>query len=155
MSDRTRIYLDNATTSWLEPPAVYQAVDDYQRRLPAAVGRGGCAEAEGVNKAIDETPVAVARLIGAESRERIIFTFNSTNSLKLAVHGTLSPSAYVNTSVAESRWHPAAGLANVRGGESASKSGSMFQTVQAVGQAIPRGRPIPTRRKQRLPRSKR
>ena len=35
-----RLYFDNAATSFPKPEAVYQAVDDYQRLLGAAVGRG-------------------------------------------------------------------------------------------------------------------
>ena len=100
MSDRPRIYLDNAATSWPKPQAVYEAVDDYQRRLGAAVGRSGYAEAEEVGKAVDGTRAALARLIGAEGPERIIFTFNGTDSLNLAIHGTLKPGDHVVTTVA-------------------------------------------------------
>ncbi len=53
MSKHQRIYLDNAATSWPKPQAVCDAVDDYQRRLGAAVGRGGYAEADEVGNAVD------------------------------------------------------------------------------------------------------
>ncbi len=101
MSDRPRIYLDNAATSWPKPPAVYDAVDDYQRRLGTAVGRSGYAEAEEVGRAIEATRAAIARLIGAEGPERIAFTFNGTDSLNLAIHGTLRTGDHVITTVAE------------------------------------------------------
>ncbi len=61
MLTKPRIFLDNAATSWPKPPAVYQPVDDYQRRLGAAVGRGGSAGAEEVGKAVDETRATLAR----------------------------------------------------------------------------------------------
>ncbi len=50
---------------------------------------GGYAEAEEVGSAVEDTRAAIARLIGAESPERIVFTFNGTDSLNLAIHGTL------------------------------------------------------------------
>ena len=40
-----RVYLDNAATSFPKPEAVYSAVDDYQRRIGVAVGRGAYREA--------------------------------------------------------------------------------------------------------------
>lgn len=101
MSDRPRIYLDNAATSWPKPPAVYEAVEEYQRHNGAAVGRGGYAEAEDVGQAVDETRALAASLIGAESPKQIIFTFNGTDSLNLAIHGLLQPGDHVVTSVAE------------------------------------------------------
>ncbi|MGC8827762.1 MAG: cysteine desulfurase, partial [Anaerolineae bacterium] len=35
------VYLDNAATSWPKPEAVYQAVDNFMRRIGATPGRGG------------------------------------------------------------------------------------------------------------------
>jgi cysteine desulfurase family protein len=96
-----RIYLDNAATSWPKPQSVYDAVDDYQRRLGAAVGRGAYAEAEEVGQAVEATRGAIASLIGAESPDCVIFTFNGTDSLNLAIHGALRPGDHVITSVAE------------------------------------------------------
>ena len=45
MSAPTRIYLDNAATSWPKPESVYAAVDEYQRNAGAAAGRGAYREA--------------------------------------------------------------------------------------------------------------
>ena len=39
-----RIYLDNAATSWPKPESVYRAVDQYQRDVGAAAGRGAYRE---------------------------------------------------------------------------------------------------------------
>lgn len=101
MVERRRIYLDNAATSWPKPQSVYDAVDDYQRRLGTSIGRGGYAEAEEVGRAVDDIRDAVARLIGAEAPERIIFTLNGTDSLNLAVHGMLKLGDHVVTTVVE------------------------------------------------------
>jgi cysteine desulfurase family protein len=99
--DRPRIYLDNAATSWPKPVQVYDAVNDYQRRLGAALGRSGYAEADEVDRRVEATRAAVAQLIDAESSDRIIFTFNGTDSLNLAIHGVLKPGDHVVTSVVE------------------------------------------------------
>lgn len=96
-----RVYLDNAATSWPKPQSVYDSVDDYQRRLGVSVGRGGYAEAEEVGRAVNETRAAIARLIGAENPERIVFTFNGTDSLNLAIHGLLKKGDHVITTVVE------------------------------------------------------
>lgn len=97
----SRIYLDNAATSWPKPQQVYDAVDAYQRGLGVAVGRGGYAEVEEVGEIVDETRSAVARLIEAEGPKRIVFTLNGTDSLNLGIHGLLKPGDHVVTTVAE------------------------------------------------------
>lgn len=101
MSNRPRIYLDNAATSWPKPNSVYDAVNDYQSRLGAAVGRGGYAEADEVGRMVEETREAIASLLGAENASRVVFTFNGTDSLNLAIHGVLNHGDHVITTVAE------------------------------------------------------
>lgn len=101
MQYKPRIYLDNAATSWPKPTAVYEVVDDFQRRLGSSLGRGGYAEADEVSRFVQDTRTAVARLIGAESPDRILFTLNGTDSLNLALHGILKPGDHVVTSVVE------------------------------------------------------
>ena len=95
--NRSRVYLDNAATSWPKPTLVSDIVDDYQRRLGVSVGRGGYAEANDVREAVEKTRAAVACLIGAESPNRIIFTLNGTDSLNQAIHGILKPGDHVVT----------------------------------------------------------
>ena len=101
MADPSRIYLDNAATSWPKPEGVYQAVDAFQRESGAAVGRGATQAAVGLQSTVDRCRQRAARLLGAESAERIVFTFNGTDSLNLAIHGLLAPGDHVVTSVAE------------------------------------------------------
>ncbi|MFN9420214.1 MAG: aminotransferase class V-fold PLP-dependent enzyme [Pirellula sp.] len=101
MLKRSRVYLDNAATSWPRPAVVSNVVDDYQRRLGVSVGRGTYAEANIVGEIVEETRMAVARLIGAESPDRIIFTLNGTDSLNLAIHGILKAGDHVVTTVVE------------------------------------------------------
>jgi cysteine desulfurase/selenocysteine lyase len=97
----TRIYLDNAATSWPKPEVVYEAVDRYQRECGAAVGRGAYAEAIEAARLVDAARQSVAGLIGAGDARRVIFTLNGTDSLNLALHGLLREGDHVVTTVIE------------------------------------------------------
>jgi len=85
----TRIYLDNAATSWPKPDVVYAAVDRYLRENGAPAGRSAYAEAAEVDRAIQSARSAIARLIGAADAREIAFAFNGTGALNLAIHGLL------------------------------------------------------------------
>jgi len=97
----TRIYLDNAATSWPKPEAVYRAVDDYQRRLGAPAGRGTYSEASETERIVLSCRKKIADLINVGDPSRIIFTQNGTDSLNLALHGLLRPGDHVVTTVCE------------------------------------------------------
>ena len=101
MDDRPRIYLDNAATSWPKPPAVYQAVERYQRELGAAAGRAAYREASEVERLVADARRAVARLIGVDDSSRVVFTLNGTDSLNQAIHGIVRPGDHVVTTVVE------------------------------------------------------
>ena len=101
MSADSRIYLDNAATSFPKPNVVYEAVDNYQRTIGAAVGRSAYREAINTQAVVDRCRKRAADLLGAENSERIIFTFNGTDSLNLALHGLLRPGDHVVTSIIE------------------------------------------------------
>ena len=96
-----RIYLDNAATSWPKPESVYEAVDQYQRTIGVAAGRGGYRMAEDVDRAIGQTRLQLSQLIGNRESERIVFAFNCTDALNLAIHGLLREGDHVVTSAAE------------------------------------------------------
>lgn len=95
------IYLDNAATSFPKPPAVYDTLDQYHRQQGVAVGRGAYRQAIEVQAEVDRCRQRVAQLLNAELPRQIIFTFNGTDSLNLAIHGSLRPGAHVITSVLE------------------------------------------------------
>jgi cysteine desulfurase/selenocysteine lyase len=96
-----RIYLDNAATSWPKPPRVYEAVDQYQRHVGAPAGRGAYRDALDVDRRVQQSRLALARLIDAPQTERVIFTYSGTDSLTLALRGLLKPGDHVVTSVCE------------------------------------------------------
>jgi cysteine desulfurase family protein len=101
MNTPNRIYLDNAATSWPKPPAVYDAVDRYQRRVGAPAGRSSYRQAGEAAQLVETTRGRLARLIGVQEKERVVFTFNGTDSLNMALLGLLRPGDHVVTSVVE------------------------------------------------------
>lgn len=101
MSEMRRIYLDNAATSFPKPEGVYTSVDRYQRQIGAAIGRGAYQSSLDATAIVERCRTRIAELLGAGSRERIVFTFNGTDSLNLALHGLLGPGDHVVTSAIE------------------------------------------------------
>ena len=97
----TSIYLDNAATSFPKPACVYEAMDRYHREVGVAVGRGAYRQAVEVQGEVDRCRQRVAQLFNAENPQRIIFTFNGTDSLNLAIHGVLRQGDHVIASVLE------------------------------------------------------
>lgn len=97
----TRIYLDNAATTFPKPECVYEAVDQYQRANGAPVGRGGYGSSLAASAIVQRCRTKLATLLGAEGPERIVFTCNATDSLNLALHGLLEPGDHVVTSTIE------------------------------------------------------
>ncbi|MBM4089047.1 MAG: aminotransferase class V-fold PLP-dependent enzyme [Planctomycetes bacterium] len=96
-----RIYLDNAATSWPKPETVYDAVDYSMRTLGATAGRSVYREAEEVERRVAQTRTQLAKLLGTTDPTRIIFTANGTESLNLAIHGTVRAGDHVITSVVD------------------------------------------------------
>ncbi|MBL9163597.1 MAG: aminotransferase class V-fold PLP-dependent enzyme [Planctomycetaceae bacterium] len=96
-----RIYLDNAATSWPKPEAVYAAVDHYQREIGIAAGRGGYNDAVAAQRIVESARRELATLINAPNPNHIIHGCNGTDSLNLAIHGTLRPGDHVVASVTD------------------------------------------------------
>jgi cysteine desulfurase / selenocysteine lyase len=96
-----RIYLDNAATSWPKPEAVYAAVDRYQREVGAAAGRGAYSHAMEAQRIVADARRGCAELWGASDPDRIVFGFNGTDVLNLAIHGVLRSGDHVVTTVCE------------------------------------------------------
>lgn len=95
------IYLDNAATSFPKPEAVYRALDRFAREEAGNPGRAGHRLAATAETAIRTTRAALARLLGAESPERIVFTLNATDALNIALKGFLREGDHVVTSEIE------------------------------------------------------
>jgi cysteine desulfurase family protein len=88
-------YLDNAATSWPKPEQVYRAVDSFMRETAANPGRSGHRMASAAALVIEETRLLLAGLFNVSDHQRIIFTFNCTDSLNMALKGLLKSGDHV------------------------------------------------------------
>ena len=79
------IYLDNAATSQT-PDQVVDAIADYYRTYNSNVHRGLHQLSQEASIAYEEAHDRVAEFIGAESREEIVFTKNTTESMNLVAY---------------------------------------------------------------------
>ena len=95
------IYLDNATTTWPKPEAVYQAVDNCLRQCGGNPGRGGHGSARAATYLLYETREALANLFNINNPNHIIFTYNGTDGINMALLGKLRPGDRVVTTAME------------------------------------------------------
>ena len=100
-SPTTRVYLDNAATSWPKPPAVAEAVRDYIEHNGAPAGRSVYRTAREAERIVAETRRLVAQFLGGLPSEGVVFTSNGTDSLNLAIHGWVREGDHVVTTMAE------------------------------------------------------
>nr|WP_312576680.1 aminotransferase class V-fold PLP-dependent enzyme [Sedimentibacter sp.] len=89
------IYLDNAATSFPKPREVYQNVTKAMTKYGANPGRGSHAMAIEGAKVIYETRELLAQLFNLDDPMRVIFTFNATDGLNLAIKGLLKAGDHV------------------------------------------------------------
>lgn len=84
------IYFDNAATSFPKPETVYTFMDQFFRRAGVNPGRSGydlCIEA---GQLLEDTRRQLTQFMGGTDPSRMVFTHNSTDSLNLALFGTLA-----------------------------------------------------------------
>ena len=93
----SRIYLDNAATSFPKPAAVHSAMSRYATELGASPGRGAYAEAREGGRILGECRELLCRLFGGEDPNHVIFTLNASDALNLAIHGLVRPGDHVVT----------------------------------------------------------
>lgn len=94
------IYLDNAATTMVKPPAVVSAVTHALMSLGNA-SRGAHEGALTSNRLIYRTRIKLASFFGAPRSDQIIFTNNSTEALNVAICGTIKKGGHVITTVLE------------------------------------------------------
>ncbi len=76
------VYLDNAATTQ-KPAAVIDAIADYYRAINSNVHRGAHALSDRATSAFEGARDAVCRFINAPSREQVIWTRGTTESINL------------------------------------------------------------------------
>jgi cysteine desulfurase/selenocysteine lyase len=79
------VYLDNAATSQT-PEQVIEAISHYYRHYNANVHRGIHQLSQEASIAYEEAHDRVAEFVGAEGREEIVFTKNTTEAMNLVAY---------------------------------------------------------------------
>ena len=87
MSDRTRIYLDHAATSWPKSQSVLHAMLDFAKNCGVAAGRGGYRSAVDAERIVTGVRKEIAKLIEASQSDTISFHANGTGLLMLQSMG--------------------------------------------------------------------
>ena len=95
------IYLDNAATTFPKPPSVIRAVAQYMTKNGASYGRGGYKSALGSADLLWSARETVAKLIGSDNPQNLVFTKNATEALNLAIKGVLKKGCRVICSCTE------------------------------------------------------
>lgn len=95
------IYLDNAATTYPKPKQVYQSVMEAMTKYGANPGRGSHAMAIEGARVIYETRELLCKLFNLEDPMRVIFTFNATDGLNMAIKGILKHGDHVVTTSME------------------------------------------------------
>ena len=94
------IYFDNSSTTFYKPPEVIQSVAATLQNLSVNAGRSGHAYAIKAATALNNTREKAAALFGTEA-ERTIFTYGCTDSLNIAIFGSLVRGGHVITTAFE------------------------------------------------------
>lgn len=83
------IYFDNAATTFPKPPTVRREIDRCLRDYCGNPGRSAHALSLAAAEAIYDCRTEAAALLGVPSPEQIIFTYNTTHALNMAIKGLL------------------------------------------------------------------
>ena len=95
------IYLDNAATSFPKPESVYHAVMHAMRDVGASAGRAGHRRSLEAGRLLFMARESVAELLSIPDSSRVIFTHSATESLNVAVRGTVFPGDHIITTSME------------------------------------------------------
>lgn len=89
------VYLDNAATTFLKPKSVYKAIEKAIKLYAANPGRSGHREAYKAMEAIYEARCSVSELFNAPGPESVVFTYNATYALNIAIKSLISEKCHV------------------------------------------------------------
>ena len=94
-------YFDNAATTFPKPEVVYRKIMEAMEGYGANPGRSGHKLALKMNRGIYDTRLSLSQLFNIGNPMNLIFTFNCTESLNLAIKGLLKPGDHVITTSME------------------------------------------------------
>ncbi|MBD3166206.1 aminotransferase class V-fold PLP-dependent enzyme [bacterium] len=89
------IYLDNAATAWPKPDSVYEFMDSFYRSNGVNPGRSGFDMAIGAGDLVENTRARLRDFFHGDSAERVVFTYNATDSLNLLIRGVVQKGDHV------------------------------------------------------------
>jgi cysteine desulfurase family protein len=95
------IYLDNAATSFPKPEETYVFMDRFYRSHGVNPGRSGYDLCMETGQMVDETRVLLTRFFNGTDPNRLVFSYNSTDSLNLALFGLLQRGDHAITTAVE------------------------------------------------------
>lgn len=87
----TRIYFDQAATSFPKAPGVADAMKYYLSHVGVNINRGVYSSALSAEETVLETREAICRLFNFTQPQNVIFTLNITQSLNTLLKGILQP----------------------------------------------------------------
>ncbi len=88
------IYLDSAATTLQKPPAVARAAANAIQHM-ATPGRGGHQAAMSAASVAFACREEAAKLFGVSDPAQVVFTFNATHGLNIAIHSLVKPGSTV------------------------------------------------------------
>lgn len=95
------IYLDNAATSYPKPDEVSDSVYSYMRHKGGNPGRSGHRLSIEAGEIVFQARQLLADFFGIKNPMRVIFTFNATDALNIAIQGLLRSGGHVITTSME------------------------------------------------------
>ena len=95
------IYPDNGATTFPKPEIVYDSINKALREYGANPGRSGHRLALEAGRLIYDSRDVLCRLFNIDNPMNIIFTYNATDGLNLAIKGLLKPGDHVITTSME------------------------------------------------------
>jgi cysteine desulfurase family protein len=95
------IYLDNAATSFPKPEETYAFMDSFYRSHGVNPGRSGYDLCMETGQLVDETRKLLTRFFNGTDPDRLIFAYNSTDALNLALFGLLKRGDHAITTTIE------------------------------------------------------
>ena len=95
------LYLDNAATSWPKPPCVSEAMSRFLAEDAGSPNRSGHRMAAAAERIVMEVRTKLAKLFGVKDPLRIVFGFNCTDALNMALKGALREGDHVVTTQLE------------------------------------------------------
>jgi cysteine desulfurase family protein len=97
----TKIYFDNACTTFPKPASVSAAVVHYMQSIGANISRGGYESAYTADEIVIETRELICELFNYPNCKNVIFTPNITTSLNMILKGFLHNGDHVLVSAME------------------------------------------------------